>query len=80
MATLEMVQLRSSLPTGRLTLRFATPSVSPRAPLDSLGDEFEALLEQTSRGSETITTPQVATVGSPTGVGETAARKGGDAR
>jgi hypothetical protein len=64
MATLELVPLRSALPTGRLTLRHAVPAFNPvfvELPLE------EGLI---------TTTPQVA----ENGDGETAAGKGGEAR
>jgi hypothetical protein len=65
MATLELVRLRSTLPTGRMTLRHSVPVLNPV--LDELGTDEE----------NTTTTPQVA---GTDGAGETAARKGGEAR
>lgn len=65
MATLELVPLRSTLPTGRMTLRHSIPAFNPSF------DEI-ALVEDLM-----TTTPQVA---DENGAGETAARKGGEAR
>lgn len=65
MATLELVPLRSALPTGRMTLRHSIPAFNPVV-LDALALDDETL----------TTTPQVAVNGD----GETAARKGGEAR
>ena len=65
MATLELVPLRSTLPTGRMTLRHSIPAFNPVF-VDLPADED--LL---------TTTPQVA---DGNGAGETTARKGGEAR
>lgn len=65
MATLELVPLRSTLPTGRMTLRHSVPAFNPVfADLESVDDII-------------TTTPQVAAENQ---AGETAARKGGEAR
>ena len=70
MTTLEMVPLRSKLPyAGRVTLRYAVPTITPAGALDLA---VPGVLEP-----ETITTPKVAV---RTEDGETAARKGGEAR
>jgi hypothetical protein len=70
MSTLTMVPLRSSLPTGRVTLRRTQPAFNSVRP-----DDLAAL-------HETTTTPKV---GSENGAArrtesETAVRKGGTAR
>jgi hypothetical protein len=93
MATLEMVPLRRTLPTGRVTLRFAQPPINPTgdlAVLLQLELDAEAAAREartttgttsTSTGSTTGTTPKVAVTAhraDPTG--ETSARKGGEAR
>jgi hypothetical protein len=64
MATLELVPLRSTLPTGRMTLRHSIPAFNP------------VVLDLESVDDIMTTTPQVAELGD----GETAARKGGEAR
>ena len=78
MATLEMVPLRSKMPhTGRVTLRYALPTVRIDVPAD-----FGAALPRIA------TTPQVEADGSLDGTAdgtaeadlETTARKGGEAR
>jgi hypothetical protein len=63
MATLELVPLRSKLPTGLITLRHSIPAFNP-------------LVEVALDEDILTTTPQVA----ENGDGETAARKGGEAR
>jgi hypothetical protein len=63
MATLELVPLRSMLPTGRMTLRHSIPVFNP-------------VVEPALDEDIVTTTPQVA----ENGDGETAARKGGEAR
>lgn len=77
MATLEMVRLRSTLPTGRMTLRHAVPVLNPQQPEDLMTRIDEALAAY-----ETTTTPKVAGTArqTPAESGETAARKGGQAR
>lgn len=73
MATLELVPLRSKFPyTGHMTVRYSSPVINPEAPMDLI--DVEELLDSL----ETITTPQVA--GAVQGVGETAARRGVQAR
>ena len=64
MATLELVPLRSTLPTGRMTLRHAIPAFNP------------VVLDIAAYDDLQTTTPQVA----ESSDGETAARKGGEAR
>jgi hypothetical protein len=77
MATLEMVPLRSKMPTGRMTLRHVSPVINPVAPLDLIAENF--LDDDSSRGTrESSTTPKVARADD--GAGETTARKGGEAR
>jgi hypothetical protein len=82
MATLEMVPLRSSLPTGLLTLRNATPAMNPAGRLELLLDDAQSAFPQEATASETGTTPKVpAPAESSSAVeGETTARKGGEAR
>jgi hypothetical protein len=65
MATLELVRLRSTLPTGRMTLRHSIPAFNT------------VLVEQPLDEENETATPQVA---GTDGDGETAARKGGEAR
>lgn len=76
MATLEMVPLRSTLPTGRVTLRHAVPVLNPARP-----DDLMSRIDDVLAAHETTATPKVAAgdEGTLTGV-ETAARKGGSAR
>jgi hypothetical protein len=70
MATLEMVPLRSMLPfAGRVTLRHAVPTITPVGALD--------LQVHGAPAPETTTAPKVAVRPED---GETAARKGGEAR
>jgi hypothetical protein len=70
MATLEMVPLRSTMPfTGRVTLRYALPTVKIDAPADFRAAELPRV----------ATTPQVEEEPARASV-ETAARKGGEAR
>ena len=64
MATLELVPLRSTLPTGRMTLRHSIPAFNP------------VVLDLTFEDDTMTTTPQVV----ENEDGETAARKGGEAR
>jgi hypothetical protein len=74
MATLEMVPLRSTMPfTGRVTLRYALPTVRIDVPAELSIDKGAAELPRLA------TTPQVEE--EPTGASvETAAGKGGEAR
>ena len=65
MATLELVPLRSTLPTGRMTLRHSIPAFNP------------VVLDLTFEDDNQTTTPQVDVAGTD---GETTARKGGEAR
>ncbi len=65
MATLELVPLRSTLPTGRMTLRHSIPAFNP------------VVFDLTFEDDTTTTTPQVADEDVD---GETTARKGGEAR
>ena len=70
MATLEMVPLRSKMPhTGRVTLRYALPTVRIDVPAD-----FGAALPRIA------TTPQVDQAPQDGAEVETAAGKGGEAR
>ena len=70
MATLEMVPLRSKMPhTGRVTLRYALPTVRIDVPADS-----RAGLPRIA------TTPQVDQAPQDGADRETTARKGGEAR
>ena len=71
MATLEMVPLRSKMPhTGRVTLRYALPTVKINGPAD-----FGA-----AGPPRITTTPQVEPAASDEAELETTARKGGEAR
>ena len=79
MATLDMVPLRSKMPyTGRVTLRYALPTVKIDVPEDV----------RAARLPRIATTPQVEADGSVDGAAddaaeaglETTARKGGEAR
>jgi hypothetical protein len=74
MVTLEMVPLRSTLPTGRVTLRHAVPAFNPVLP-----DDLMTRIEDVLAAHETTTTPQVAPAGDSPDA-ETAAGKGGGAR
>lgn len=74
MVTLEMVPLRSTLPTGRVTLRHAVPAFNPVLP-DDLMTRIEDVL---AAHETTTTTPQVGGDESPEA--ETTAGKGGGAR
>jgi hypothetical protein len=82
MATLELVRLRSTLPTGRLTLRHSVPAFNQllvELPFDDQLDnrhDNQVTAERVLEGDETAT-PQVA---GTDGAGETVARKGGEAR
>jgi hypothetical protein len=70
MATLEIVPLRSMMPpTGRMTLRFALPTVKIDGPADLGAAQLPRI----------ATTPQVED-DDPTSDPETTARKGGEAR
>ena len=70
MATLEMVPLRSKMPhTGRVTLRYALPTVRIDVPAD-----VRAELPRIA------TTPQVEEAPQDGADRETTARKGGEAR
>ncbi len=74
MATLEMVPLRSTMPfTGRVTLRYALPTIRIDVPAELPTDEGAAELPRVA------TTPQVDQEPVRASV-ETAARKGGEAR
>jgi hypothetical protein len=79
MVTLEMVPLRSTLPTGRLTLRHAVPTFNPVTSDDDLMARIEDVLAaQETAAHETTTTPQVGAGEGPEA--ETTAGKGGGAR
>ena len=64
-ATLEAVALRSTLPTGRMTMRYQMPTWN------------EAISGPVTK---TSTTPKVPEAAATAAEGETAARKGGEAR
>ncbi len=64
-AALEAVPLRSTLPTGRMTMRYQMPM-------------WHGADEVPSRTTATSTTPKVSVA--TCAPGETAARKGGEAR
>ena len=71
MATLEMVQLRSMMPhTGRVTLRYALPTVKIDVPADFRAADLPRI----------ATTPQVESTASDEADLETTAGKGGEAR
>jgi hypothetical protein len=71
MATLDMVPLRSKMPpTGRVTLRYALPTVKIDVPEDV----------RAARLLRIATTPQVEVDGAADADLETTARKGGEAR
>jgi hypothetical protein len=71
MATLEMVPLRSMMPpTGRMTLRFALPTVKIDVPVDTRAAGLPRI----------ATTPQVEAEPDTQADLETTARKGGEAR
>ena len=75
MATLELVPLRSKFPyAGHMTIRFESPVIHPDAPLDLIDVED---LADVLDSFDTTATPQVAD-GTP--AGETAVRKGVQAR
>jgi len=79
MVTLEMVPLRSTLPTGRVTLRHTVPAFNPVLP-DDLMTRIEAVLAaHDAAAHETITTPQVGPEGERPEA-ETTVGKGGGAR
>jgi hypothetical protein len=78
MVTLEMVPLRSTLPTGRVTLRHAVPAFNPVLPGDLMTRIEDVLAAHDAAAHETTTTPQVGAGDSPDA--ETAAGKGGGAR
>lgn len=76
-ATLEMVPLRSTLPTGRVTLRHSVPVLNPARP-----DDLMTRIDEVLTAHETTATPNVGTVvdeSVPVPV-ETSVRKGGSAR
>jgi hypothetical protein len=76
MATLELVPLRSKFPySGHMTVRFESPVIHPENALDLIdGEDLQDILD----GLETTTTtPQVAGAAP---AGETAVRKGVQAR
>ena len=76
MATLEMVPLRSTLPTGRMTLRHPVPVFNPARP-----DDLMSRIDEVLAAHDSTTTPKVAPGdGNSRPGGETAARKGGSAR
>jgi hypothetical protein len=90
MATLmlELVPLRSSLPTGLLTLRHQIPMLNPVFELNpeldpeldpQLNPELDPELDPELQQSTITTTPQVLPAGEAAET-ETAAGKGGDAR
>ena len=71
MATLEIVQLRSMMPhTGRVTLRYALPTVRIDVPADHRAAGLPRI----------ATTPQVEPAASDEAELETTAGKGGEAR
>ena len=71
MATLDMVPLRSMMPhTGRVTLRYALPTVKIDVPADFRAADLPRI----------TTTPQVESPVPDEGELETAAGKGGEAR
>lgn len=74
MATLELVPLRSKFPySGHMTVRHAVPVIDPVAPLDLIAEDVIDILDSL----ETTTTPKVAGASK---AGETAVRKGVQAR
>ena len=76
--TLEMVPLRSKFPnTGHITVRHVQPVINPVAPLDLIVEDMQDILDSID-SLESSTTPQVAAA--TPGVGETMARKGGQAQ
>ena len=71
MATLEIVQLRSMMPnTGRVTLRYALPTVKIDVPADLRAAALPRI----------ATTPQVESPATDDAELETTAGKGGEAR
>jgi hypothetical protein len=71
MATLEIVQLRSMMPhTGRVTLRYALPTVKIDVPADLRAADLPRI----------ATTPQVEPAAENDAELETTAGKGGEAR
>ena len=77
MGTLELVPLRSKFPyMGHMTVRFEAPLINPDVALDLM--DIEDILDSL----ETTTTPKVPEGPASTAdaEGETAARKGGEAR
>ena len=75
MATLEIVQLRSMMPnTGRVTLRYALPTVKIDVPADVMIRKGAADLPRIA------TTPQVEAPVTDDAELETTAGKGGEAR
>jgi hypothetical protein len=79
MVTLEMVPLRSKLPTGRVTLRHAVPAINPVVPDDLTTHDLMTRIEDVLTAYETTTTPQVGPDGEQPTV-ETTVGKGGGAR
>jgi hypothetical protein len=79
MVTLEMVPLRSTLPTGRVTLRHAMPAFNPVLPDDLMTRIEDVLAAHDTAAHETTTTPQVGPDGEEPDA-ETTAGKGGGAR
>lgn len=79
MVTLEMVPLRSTLPTGRVTLRHAVPAFNPVVPDDLSTHDLMTRIEDVLAAHETITTPQVGPDGEEPAA-ETTVGKGGGAR
>ena len=84
MVTLEMVPLRSTLPTGRVTLRHAVPAFNPAFPDELMPRDLMTRIENVlaaheTAAHETSTTPQVGQAGEDPQA-ETTAGKGGGAR
>jgi len=75
MVTLEMVPLRSTLPTGRVTLRHVVPAFNPVLP-----DDLMIWIEDVLAAHETSTTPQVGPSDKSPAEPETTTGKGGGAR
>jgi hypothetical protein len=85
MVTLEMVPLRATLPTGRVTLRHAMPAFNPAFPDDLTPHDLMTRIEDVlaahdTAAPETSTTPQVGASGDSPAEAETTAGKGGGAR
>lgn len=79
MVTLEMVPLRSTLPTGRVTLRHTVPAFNPVLPDDLMTRIENVLAAHDTAAHETTTTPQVGPEGERPEA-ETTVGKGGGAR